>query len=136
MLIDKGECLPILLYWYVWVEGVGVLGFGCVCLSHSLSAPSLASSLLWKGKPNAYVFFANSHTVRHMWPRYGNLLKVADGNILIFHVLLTFEHKLRHIWNTRIGRYLYWSITYSNKLLIFKKKYCWLSRAMYTTSIT
>ena len=69
------SCLPKWLYWCVH----------CVCLSHSLSTPPLASSLRWKGeqsvKPSSPI--TASHTVRPMWPRYGTLFEVVDGNWML-----------------------------------------------------
>ena len=59
----------------------------CVCLSHLLSAPPLATvaACCEKGirvrKPSSPIIA--SHTVRPMWPRYGNLLEVVDGNWML-----------------------------------------------------
>ena len=47
----------------------------CVCLSHSLLASSCVR------KPSSPIIV--SHTVRPMWPIYGNLLEVVYGNWML-----------------------------------------------------
>ena len=47
-----------------------------------------------------------------------DLLLLAVGSFVV-HILVSSEHKLCQIWNTYIVSWIYWSIAFLSKLLIF-----------------